>query len=101
MGSSETQRSNEIQARFFEAFNESVRTGRIKSLKNFCEVHGLNRTRYAMLINCTKNPKHDKTDYRLIDMAALAAICEDAGVSARWLLLGKGNMFRVKKTIER
>lgn len=101
MGASEIQRSTEIQTRFFEAFNESVRIGRIKSLRNFCEKHGLNRTRYAMLINCADNPKRTNTDYRLIDMAALAAICEDAGVSARWLLLGKGNMFRVKKTTER
>lgn len=97
MPTAETKRSNEIQVRFFQAFNEAVRIGRIRSLKNFCEKHGLNRTRYAMLINRLDRNERTDTDYRQIDMAALAAICEDAGVSARWLLLGKGNMFRGKK----
>ncbi|MCM1168831.1 MAG: hypothetical protein NC324_02730 [Bacteroides sp.] len=93
MGSSTT-RSSEIQVRFFQAFREAVRLGKIKSMKNFCKMHGLNRTKYAILINTMDAPERaDKTEYRLIDMAALAALCEDAKVSPRWLLLGKGKMF--------
>lgn len=96
--STTSKRSSEIQARFFQAFREAVKLGRIKSLKNFCKVHGLNRTKYAMLINRVDCPERaDETDYKVIDMAALAAICEDAGLSARWLLLGKGKMFKERK----
>lgn len=36
----------------------------------------------------------DETNYKMIDLDALSAICTDFGVSAEWLLLGRGKMLK-------
>lgn len=76
----------EVQARFFEAMNTAIQLGRIRGVDSFCKKHGLNRTKYVLLRS------HRYDIYKWIDIAALAAICEDCNVSPTWLLLGKGKM---------
>jgi len=34
------------------------------------------------------------TNYKVIDLDALAYLCKDFGVSPEWLLFGKGKMFK-------
>lgn len=41
----------------------------------------------------------DETNYKMIDLDALSAICTDFGVSAEWLLLGRGKMLKSEKNV--
>lgn len=75
-----------IQQRFFVALNWCVDTGVFTGLQEFCQAHGLNRTKYARIRNNADGL------YKCIDVDALAHICRDGGISADWLLLGKGEM---------
>lgn len=82
-----------IQRRFFEALDLLISTGQCAGIKTFCDEHGLNRVKYTNLRLDLRNPKSESSNYRSIDIDALAYICQDYKVSPDWLLLNKGGMF--------
>lgn len=85
-----------IQNRFFEALEMAISLGAVNGLKGFCDTHKLNRTKYSRIKNDLNKPIEEMT-YKLIDIDALAGICTDFGVSAEWLLLGRGKMLKNDK----
>lgn len=85
-----------IQARFFEALDLAISLGKINGLKGFCDDHKLNRTKYSRIKNDLNKPLSEMK-YKMIDIDALAGICTDFGVSADWLLLGRGKMLKTDK----
>ncbi|GAE14643.1 hypothetical protein ACTMKN_10875 [Bacteroides pyogenes] len=82
-----------IQRRFFEALEMAVSLGAVNGLKGFCESHNLNRTKYSRIKNDLNKPLGEMR-YKMIDIDALSGICTDFGVSAEWLLLGRGKMLK-------
>ena len=74
-----------IQARFFQALDNAVESGKTLGLRGFCRKHNLNRTKYSC--------RTDAMTYRIIDLDALSGICLDFGVNPAWLLLGVGEMY--------
>lgn len=89
-------RAIEIQRRFFEALEMAISLERINGLKGFCDEHKLNRTKYSR-IKDGMDKLLDEMKYKMIDIDALTAICKDFGVSAEWLLLGRGKMLKTEK----
>lgn len=83
----------EITRRFFQALNLAIELGKVDGVKGFCEAHNLNRPKYASLKMTINKPVEEMT-YKCIDVDALAGICTDFGVSAEWLLLGRGKMLK-------
>lgn len=91
---------HDIQKRFFQALDTLIQGGRIRGLKTFCNQYGLHRPKYSNIRTGIRNEgKVDNRDsgYKLIDIDAMAYLVSDYGVSADWLLLGRGGMFRTKK----
>lgn len=85
--------SIEINRRFFEALEHVRSTGRIRGIGPFCKEYGLNRIKYIGVRQQVINPNPPEyITYKNIDMEALAFLCRDYGISAEWLLLGKGGM---------
>lgn len=82
-----------IQERFFEALDYLIASKQLSGLKTFCDDNHLNRTKYSRIKNSLGKPL-DAMVYKLIDIDALAAICKDFGISAEWLLLGRGEMLK-------
>jgi hypothetical protein len=91
-------KAKEIQARFFQAIDMLIESGKIKSLNSFCEHYGLHRPKYSNIRSYSKDQTKLGTGYKFIDIDALAYLVADFGVSSDWLLLGKGGMFTNKKT---
>lgn len=85
--------SQAIQARFFQALDNAVESGKTLGLRGFCRKHNFNRTKYSLLRNTLGT---DAMTYRVIDLDALSAICKDGGVNPAWLLLGVGDMLTKK-----
>lgn len=85
----------EIQRRFFQALDYGIETEKIKGgLKGFCDDHKLNRVKY---VNIKNDFNRDEAElkphsYKVIDLDALAYICNDCKVSPEWLLFGRGKM---------
>ena len=83
-----------IQARFFEALDVLISSGKTAGIQTFCKEHGLNRVKYSNIRTEMRNPSAAKpTNYKVIDLDALMYLCTDFHVSPKWLLLGKGGMF--------
>lgn len=85
-----------IQERFFQALDILIESKELPGLKTFCTDNNLNRTKYSRIKNALGKPIEEST-YKMIDIDALAAICKDFGVSAEWLLLGRGKMLKSDK----
>jgi hypothetical protein len=73
-----------IQDRFFEALNMIISQGKIRGLQTFCNEYGLHRAKYSRIRTSTEST------YKFIDIDALAYLVRDFGVSADWLLTGRG-----------
>jgi hypothetical protein len=86
----------EIQKRFFEALDLLISTGQTGGLQTFCKEHDLNRVKYSNIRTELRKPASEAkpTNYKVIDLDALTYLCKDYNVSADWLLLGKGTMFK-------
>lgn len=83
-----------IQKRFFKAFDAAIDKKKTKGLQTFCKEHDLNRVKYSNIRTELRHPDKVKpTNYKVIDLDALAYLCGDFGVSPEWLLWGKGKMF--------
>lgn len=89
------QRAIAIQRRFFQALDFAIESGATSGLKTFCELHDFNRTKYSRIRSSINQPIEDMK-YKMIDIDALACLCDDFGVSADWLLLGRGEMLKTK-----
>ena len=85
-----------IQERFFQALDILIESKELPGLKTFCTDNNLNRTKYSRIKNALGKPIEEST-YKMIDIDALAGICTDFGVSAEWLLLGRGKMLKNEK----
>ncbi|KAA6350930.1 hypothetical protein EZS27_001777 [termite gut metagenome] len=84
-----------IQRRFFDALDIMIDSGKTNGLLTFCKDHNLNRVKYSNIRTEMRNPHVAKaTNYKVIDLDALAYLCKDFNVSSDWLLLGKGGMFK-------
>jgi hypothetical protein len=90
-------KAKEIQARFFQAIDMLIESGKIKSLQSFCTDYGLHRPKYSNIRSYSKDESKLGTGYKFIDIDALAYLVGDFGVSSDWLLTGKGGMFSNKK----
>jgi hypothetical protein len=85
-----------IQKRFFEALDLLINTKQCGGLQTFCNNHGLNRVKYSNIRTELRKPASEAkpTNYKVIDLDALAYLCKDFGVSPEWLLFGKGKMLK-------
>jgi len=75
----------EITNRFFEAIEELVRRGSIRGLQTFTSRYNLN---YWNITTIKKAP-----DSHVLKPECLCYLVRDYGVSAEWLLTGKGHIF--------
>jgi hypothetical protein len=81
--------AEKIQSRFFKALNTLIRQEKIHTLNSFCLKYGLHKSKYYEL--------RDGGHYKFIDIDALNYLVKDYGVSADWLITGKGKMFRIRQ----
>lgn len=81
-----------VNRRFFAAVGALVRGGRMKSLSGFIRGCGLTPSRYRELrLQYGEHPSR-RSRYTYVEVDALARLCVDYGVSADWLLTGRGQM---------
>ena len=73
-----------IANRFFEAFDALVAMGKIKSVRSYCDPNGVDRRNMELL---RKDPTRN-----LLQPFWLVPLITEYGVSAKWLLTGKGKM---------
>ena len=83
----------QIQTRFFEALDMLIQSGKIRGLGTFCTEYGLHRPKYSNIKNHITAPE-EGTGYKFIDVDAIAYLVDDYGISADWLITGRGGMFR-------
>lgn len=81
------------QERFFQALDMLIDQKRVTGLQTFCNKYGLHRAKYSNLRTFARNPNRTSR-YKLIDLEAVIYIVRDYGVSADWILLGLGGMFK-------
>lgn len=79
----QTEDSQKIVGRFFEALYRLKELGIIGGKKTFTEKHGVNRWN---LITLEKDHSRD-----IFQSAWLAYLVNDYGVSSEWLLTGRGD----------
>lgn len=87
----------ELQMRFFQALDMLIESGKIKNLQAFCDEHKLHRPKYSNLRTFAYDESKPGTGYKFIDIDALSYLVIDYGISAHWLLTGKGGMFDNRK----
>ena len=83
----QTEDSQRIIIRFFEALQRLKKDNIIRGKKTFTTRHDVNRWNLNTL---EKEPSRD-----IFQAAWLTYLVEDYGVSAQWLLTGKGNFYGV------
>lgn len=74
-----------VVCRFFVALQLLKERRAIRGKKTFTDRYGINRWNFC---TCQKEPHRD-----LFQTAWLTYLVRDYGVSARWLLLGEGDVF--------
>ena len=82
----QTADSQRIVRRFFEALQRLKTDRKIRGKQTFTREHEINRWNMNTL---EKDPSRD-----IFQAAWLAYLVEDYGVSAQWLLTGRGNFYK-------
>lgn len=77
--------SQQIVNRFFQALQELINRKTIRGVQTFTNKHEINRR------NLSKLKIDNSRD--IFQVEWLKILVEDYGLSAKWLLTGKGNMF--------
>lgn len=85
----QTEESQKIVKRFFEALYVLKEQKIIRGKQTFTNKYGINRWNFNTL---EKNLASD-----IFQMEWLAHLINDYGVSSQWLITGKGEMFAKKK----
>lgn len=81
----QNERSQAINKRFFEAYDILVVSGKIKSKNSFCVDNNIDRRNFDRI----------RTEpAREFQLSFLSILVAEYGISAEWLLLGRGNVFR-------
>lgn len=86
-----------IIRRFFEAINTLKDEKSITGLKDFCEKHGLNVTRYYEIKNLVEGKP---SRYKTLEIDALYILAKTYHFSLQWLFFGVGEARVVAKKIE-
>jgi DNA polymerase/3'-5' exonuclease PolX len=91
-----TKIEKDVNSRFFKAIEVLIETGEIHSLESFCNEAGLVSSRYREMRSVYgTTPQTGKVSrYRSIEMDGLYYLCRKYGISAEWLLLGKGKILK-------
>ena len=76
----------DVTNRFFEAIDMLKAQKRIRGLQTFTNLYGINRWN---IITVKQNPERS-----VLKPEWIVYIVRDYGVSADWILLGRGDMFR-------
>lgn len=84
----QSQDSQKIVNRFFEALHILKTCGMIRGVKTFTDRYGINRRNLYQL---ERNPEKD-----ILQLAWLAYLIVDYNISAMWLLTGEGDVFRTE-----
>lgn len=82
----QTTDSQRIVKRFFEALQRLKNDRKIRGKQTFTREHEINRWNMNTL---EKDPSRD-----IFQAAWLTYLVEDYGVSAQWLLTGRGNFYK-------
>jgi hypothetical protein len=86
-----------INRRFFEAVNILVNMRRVNSLEALCKEFNLHPPRYRemrLTYGVTPNPNSKPSRYVNIEMDAIYFLCSRYSVSAEWLMICCGKMFK-------
>jgi len=84
----QTPESQKVVARFFEALDILKTSGKIRGKKTFCDEMEVNRRNLYQL---SKDYSRD-----IFQCAWLEYLVNKHGISAEWLITGKGAMFKKK-----
>jgi hypothetical protein len=86
-----------LNCRFFLAIESLIALKRLKSLSAFCIAFNLSDSRYREMratYGTVRNPNSKISRYKSVEVEALYHLCGFYSVSAEWLLLGQGKMFK-------
>jgi hypothetical protein len=86
-----------INRRFFSAVSALVAMGRVNSLEALCKEFNLHSPRYRemrLTYGVTPNPSSKPSRYVNLEIDAIYSLCDTYSVSAEWLILGRGKMFK-------
>lgn len=75
-----------IMERFFAAFEQCLKTGRLKNISRFCADYHIDKRHFYV--------QRKDIGRGYFEVGWLVPLIRDCGVSADWLLSGEGTMFR-------
>ncbi|MDR3269792.1 MAG: hypothetical protein LBT83_12110 [Tannerella sp.] len=91
-----------VNRRFFIAIYALVKMKQLASLNYFCNKFGLSAPRYRetrLTYGVDPRPGSKPSRYKTIETEAMYNLCNTYGISAEWLILGRGEMFAKKPPV--